>query len=64
MGYEVSYMPMKYLDLPLGAKFKAKIIRNTILEKMERRQAGRKQLYLLERSLDYLNQKHSFKLTH
>lgn len=48
MGLEVSYLPMKYLGLPLGAKFKAKIIRNTILEKMERRQAGRKRLYLLK----------------
>lgn len=48
MGLELSYLRMKYLGLPLGAKFKAKIIRNTILEKMERRQAGRKWLYLLK----------------
>ena len=30
-------LPMKYLGLPLGAKFKDKTIWNLILEKMERR---------------------------
>ena len=37
---------MKYLGLPLGAKFKDKTIWNPILEKMERRLAGWKCLYL------------------
>ena len=37
---------MKYLGLPLGAKFKYKSIWNPILEKMERRLAGWKRLYL------------------
>ena len=37
---------MKYLGLPLGAKFKDKTIWNPILEKMERRLAGWKLLYL------------------
>ena len=37
---------MKYLGLPLGAKFKDKTIWNPILEKMERRLAGWKRLYL------------------
>ena len=37
---------MKYLALPLGAKFKDKTIWNSILEKMERRLAGWKRLYL------------------
>ena len=31
------HTPMKYLNPLLGAKFKAKTICNTILEKMERR---------------------------
>ena len=39
-------LPMKYLGLPLGAKFKNKTIWNPILEKMERRLAGWKRLYL------------------
>lgn len=37
---------MKYLGLPLGAKFKEKTIWNSIIKKMERRLAGWKQLYL------------------
>ena len=37
---------MKYLGLPLGATFKDKTIWNPILEKMERRLAGWKRLYL------------------
>ena len=37
---------MKYLGLPLGAKFKDKTIWNPILEKMEKRLAGWKSLYL------------------
>ena len=39
---------MKYLGLPLGAKFKDKSIWNPILEKMERRLEGWKRLYLSE----------------
>ena len=39
-------LPMKYLGLPLGAKFKNKTIWNPILEKMERRLVGWKRLYL------------------
>ena len=38
--------PMKYLGLPLRAKFKDKAIWNPILQKMERRLAGWKRLYL------------------
>ena len=37
---------MKYLGLPLGAKFKDKIIWNPILEKIEWRLARWKRLYL------------------
>ena len=37
---------MKYLGLPFGAKFKDKTIWDPILEKMERRLAGWKCLYL------------------
>ena len=44
--YKQGSLPMKYLGLPLGAKFKEKTIWNPILEKMERRLAGWKQLYL------------------
>uniref|UniRef100_A0A2N9I5C4 Reverse transcriptase domain-containing protein n=1 Tax=Fagus sylvatica TaxID=28930 RepID=A0A2N9I5C4_FAGSY len=46
MGCKTSTLPMKYLGLPLGAKFKSKDIWNPIVEKMERRLAGWKQIYL------------------
>jgi hypothetical protein len=32
---KVSYLPMKYLGLPLGASFKAKSIWNGVIEKIE-----------------------------
>ena len=46
LGCTTSTLPMKYLGLPLGAKFKAKEIWNEVLEKIERRLAGWKRLYL------------------
>ena len=46
MGCKTSKLPMKYLGLPLGAKFKSKVIWNPIIEKMERRLAGWKRIYL------------------
>ena len=46
LGCKQGTPPMKYLGLPLGAKFKDKTIWDPILEKMERRLAGWKCLYL------------------
>ena len=46
LGCKQGILPMKYLGLPLGAKFKDKTIWNPILEKMERRLVGWKHLYL------------------
>jgi hypothetical protein len=40
LGGRVGSLPMKYLGLPLGARYKSKEIWNPILEKMERRLAG------------------------
>ena len=37
LSYKQGTLPMKYLGLPLGAKFKDKTIWNPILEKIERR---------------------------
>ena len=45
LGCRHSSLPLKYLGLPLGAKFKESSIWNPILEKMERRLAGWKRLY-------------------
>uniref|UniRef100_A0A7N2KWC1 K Homology domain-containing protein n=1 Tax=Quercus lobata TaxID=97700 RepID=A0A7N2KWC1_QUELO len=47
LGCKQDTLPMKYLGLPLGAKFKDKTIWNPILEKMERRLAGWKCLVKL-----------------
>ena len=49
LGCKLGSPPMKYLGLPLGAKFKDKTIWNPILEKMERRLVGWKRLYLSKR---------------
>ena len=46
LGCKQGSLPMKYLSLPFGAKFKDKSIWNPILEKMERKLAGWKKLYL------------------
>ena len=46
MGCRQSSLPLKYLGLLLGAKFKDLSIWNLILEKMEWRLAGWKRLYL------------------
>uniref|UniRef100_A0A7N2ML02 Uncharacterized protein n=1 Tax=Quercus lobata TaxID=97700 RepID=A0A7N2ML02_QUELO len=46
LGCRQSSLPLRYLGLPLGAKFKELSIWNPILEKMERRLAGWKRLYL------------------
>ena len=46
LGYKQGSLPMKYLGLPLGEKFKDKSIWNPILEKMEKKLAGWKKLYL------------------
>ena len=40
LGCRQSSLPMTYLGLPLGAKFKGRAIWNPILEKMERRLAS------------------------
>ena len=42
----IGSLPMSYLGLPLGASFKASSVWNPILEKIERRLAGWKKLYL------------------
>ena len=47
LGCRNSSLPLKYLGLPLGAKFKEVSIWNPILEKMERRLVGWKRLYYL-----------------
>jgi hypothetical protein len=46
LGGRITALPMKYLGLPLGARFKSKEIWNPILEKMEKCLAGWKRLYL------------------
>jgi hypothetical protein len=44
LGWIVSKLPMKYLGLPLGARFKSHEIWDPILEKMEKRLVGWKKI--------------------
>ena len=46
LGCKQGSHPMKYLGLPLGAKRKDRAVWNPIIEKVERRLAGWKRLYL------------------
>jgi hypothetical protein len=46
LGCNHASLPMKYLSLPLGAKFKETTIWNPNTEKMERRLSRWKRLYL------------------
>ena len=48
LGCGQSSLPLKYLDLPLGAKFKDLSVCNPILKRMERRLAGWKRMYLFK----------------
>jgi hypothetical protein len=46
LGCWVASLPMTYLGLPLGASYKSTSIWNGVIEKMERRLAGWKRMYL------------------
>jgi hypothetical protein len=46
-------LPLKYLGLPLGASFKSKAIWKGVAEKMERRLASWKKIYVSGWMLDY-----------
>ena len=45
LGCGQSSLPLKYLGLPLGAKFKDLSVWNPILERIERRLASWKRMY-------------------
>ncbi|XP_042952153.1 uncharacterized protein LOC122289242 [Carya illinoinensis] len=46
LGCQISSLPLQYLGLPLGAAFKTKSIWDGVIEKIERRLARWKRLYL------------------
>jgi hypothetical protein len=46
LGCRVASLPLTYLGLPLGASYKSMSIWNGVIEKMERRLAGWKRMYL------------------
>ena len=46
LGCRVGTLPMTYLGMPLGASHKAPSIWNPVLEKIERKLAGWKKLFL------------------
>lgn len=48
LGCKLEVLPLKYLGLPLRAFFKAKSIKNGIVEKIEKRLVGWKHIYFLK----------------
>ena len=46
LGCRILSLPMTYLGMPLGASYKSPIVWNPILEKVERKLAGWKKMYL------------------
>ena len=46
LGCRIGSLPMTYLDMPLGASHKSPSVWNPILEKINRKLAGWKKLYL------------------
>ena len=46
LGCNQGSLPMKYLGLPLGDKFKEKTLLNPILDEVQGRLVGWKQIYL------------------
>jgi hypothetical protein len=54
LGCGVSYFPLKYLGLPLGAPFKAKLIWDCVIEKIKHR-VGWKMMYLSKGGRIYFN---------
>ena len=46
LGCRIGSLPMTYLGMPLGASHKSPIVWNSILEKIERKLAGWKKMYL------------------
>uniref|UniRef100_A0A2N9I8D0 non-specific serine/threonine protein kinase n=1 Tax=Fagus sylvatica TaxID=28930 RepID=A0A2N9I8D0_FAGSY len=56
LGCKTSSLSMKYLGLPLGARFKSQAIWDPIVEKMERRPAGWKWMGLAVRNLKLFNE--------
>lgn len=48
LGFKVFSLPMKYLGLQLAARLKAKVIWDTVLEKVERHSTGCIMIYLFK----------------
>lgn len=48
LGCKVSYLPMKYLGLPIRARLKAQVICDGVLKRMKKRLPGWKNLLLIQ----------------
>ena len=64
LGCKQSSLPMKYFGLPLGAKWKDRAVWNPIIEKVERRLAGWKRLYLSKGGKTYSHKKYFIQFTY
>ena len=63
LGCKQGSLPMKYLGLPLGAKWKDRAVWNPIIEKVENRLAGWKRLYLSKGGKTYSHKKYFIQFT-
>ena len=64
LGCKQGSLSMKYLGLPLGAKWKDRAVWNPIIEKVERRLAGWKRLYLSKGGKTYSHKKYFIQFTY
>ena len=64
LGCKQGSLPMKYLGLPLGAKWKDRAVWNPIIEKVEKRLAGWKRLYLSKGGETYSHKKYFIQFTY
>ena len=64
LGCKQGSRPMKYLGLPLGAKWKDRAVWNPIIEKVEKRLAGWKRLYLSKGGETYSHKKYFIQFTY
>ena len=64
LGCKQGSLSMKYLGLPLGAKWKDRAVWIPIIEKVERRLAGWKRLYLSKGGKTYSHKKYFIQFTY
>ncbi len=60
LGCKTFNLPMKYLGLPLGAKYKSEAICDLVLEKLERRLAMWKKFFFIKGRENQFDKEYAF----